>query len=1131
MTSYWPRIAVFIGILAILSSMVVVGRAQQSPAPRVWSIAPESSASGTVTFTVTFNEAVDGVNTQDFRVLESQDASISNVRAGANTSIYLVDVSYGQSVSEIVLVLIDDDSIVNEAGIPLGGQGVSNGNAVSSAFSQPNVDNPQQAILFDDPSSILINVGSSSSMALNAHGMPVISYFDTTNRDLKLAICNDNRCTSPTIRTVDSTGDVGYFSSVAITSDNKPVISYFDDTFFDLKLLVCTDATCTSSMKTTVDVTGDVGNFNALTLNSNDIPIISYHDYSNRNLKLAICNDLACANPTISVIASTGITGEDNSIDITSDDRPVLSYYDWTLGALRMAVCSNPACDSYTISTIDSNGDPGRGVGKHTSIQLTSSDIPVISYHDSTNSNLKLAVCNSIVCDTPTLRTLDSTGSVGYYTSVGLTSSNIPIISYYDYTNTNLKSITCDNTSCSSYTTNILDTVGSVGSFTAIKISDNNIPFISYYDESNGNLNLHVGASQSAIDNGQPNTFTKSFPVNNATNQSTSVSLLWQYSTGATEYEYCIATSAADCTTWVSTGTSTSVSLTGLTPETTYYWQVRATNSAGTTIANTNTPWRFAVHTPRVASDGIWAGSYNDIQLTRTNTPVVSLVADDNIQLIICDTLACRDPIVRIIADEGYSTSLVLTNTDIPIISYYDNLQSDLHLAICNDADCDNPTITVVDNSANAVGWESSLALTSTGIPVISYADTSDNKLKLAICNSLTCTAPTIRDIDTTGIVGSQTELVLTSTNIPIISYYDATNTNLKLAVCDNTSCASPTLSVIDSTGMVGLYASMAITSDDIPVMSYNDFTAGELILAMCDNTACANPTIRTLESGVIASGWDNSLALTSDNLPVISYYNDISGDLSLIYCHTRNCGSHDTQLLDSIGIVGEYNTLALTSNDIPVIAYADSTNGNLKLDVAADTIYSGEPVDFVMTAPGNSTTITTSSVIIAWNAVAGATSYEYCIAQSVAICTTWISTGTATTTTVASLAHNTTYYWQVRATNAAGSTLANSGTPWRFFVALPPNTFAKSAPANNATRQKTNVTLTWAASTRATSYEYCIALTTATCTTWKSTGAARTVTVTGLAKNKAYFWQVRAKNAGGTTTATGPTWKFTTAP
>jgi hypothetical protein len=108
---------------------------------------------------------------------------------------------------------------------------------------------------------------------------------------------------------------------------------------------------------------------------------------------------------------------------------------------------------------------------------------------------------------------------------------------------------------------------------------------------------------------------------------------------------------------------------------------------------------------------------------------------------------------------------------------------------------------------------------------------------------------------------------------------------------------------------------------------------------------------------------------------------------------------------------------------------------------------------------------------------------------------------------------------------------LADSDAYHSFTVTLLPTSFAKSSPANNSTKQSTSVTLTWAASTYATSYEYCIALTTAACTTWKSTGTARTATVTGLTKNKAYYWQVRAKNAGGTTLSATTYWKFTTAP
>ncbi len=118
-----------------------------------------------------------------------------------------------------------------------------------------------------------------------------------------------------------------------------------------------------------------------------------------------------------------------------------------------------------------------------------------------------------------------------------------------------------------------------------------------------------------------------------------------------------------------------------------------------------------------------------------------------------------------------------------------------------------------------------------------------------------------------------------------------------------------------------------------------------------------------------------------------------------------------------------------------------------------------------------------------------------------------------------------------MRAINTDGNAVADSGTSWQFDVFLPPVSFAKTAPRNNATKQKTSVKLSWAASTRATSYEYCIALSKAACKTWKKTGTARTVTVKGLKAGTSYYWQVRARNGAGTTLSASTFWKFTTAP
>ncbi|MBE0683455.1 MAG: metallophosphoesterase, partial [Anaerolineales bacterium] len=84
-----------------------------------------------------------------------------------------------------------------------------------------------------------------------------------------------------------------------------------------------------------------------------------------------------------------------------------------------------------------------------------------------------------------------------------------------------------------------------------------------------------------------PAAFNKSAPTNGTTNQSTSPTLSWAASTGATSYEYCYDTSNDNaCSTWASNGTATSKALSGLNAATTYYWHVRAVNTVGTTYAD-----------------------------------------------------------------------------------------------------------------------------------------------------------------------------------------------------------------------------------------------------------------------------------------------------------------------------------------------------------------------------------------------------------------------------------------------------------------------------------------------------------------------------------------------------------------
>ncbi len=189
--------------------------------------------------------------------------------------------------------------------------------------------------------------------------------------------------------TVDSDGNVGYDTSIAIGDNGYPVISYWDSTNADLKVAACTTADCTGTPTvTTVDSDGNVGWFTSIAIGDSGNPVISYYDFTNQVLKVAACTAADCSGtPTVTTVDSDGIVGRHTSIAIANDGNPVISYYDDTNDALKVAACTTTDCTgTSTITTVDSTGD----VGRYTSIAIGDNGYPVISYRDSTNTALKV---------------------------------------------------------------------------------------------------------------------------------------------------------------------------------------------------------------------------------------------------------------------------------------------------------------------------------------------------------------------------------------------------------------------------------------------------------------------------------------------------------------------------------------------------------------------------------------------------------------------------------------------------------------------------------------------------------------------------------------------------------------------
>jgi len=336
------------------------------------------------------------------------------------------------------------------------------------------------------------DVGEFTSLQLDSAGHPVISYYDEINGDLKLAVCSTPTCSASNIMTiVDAPGNVGEFSSLQLNSAGNPVISYYDGTNGDLKLAVCKDPSCTANTTlTTIDSSDNVGKFTSLKLNSAGHPVISYYDVTNGYLKVAICQDPTCSvNNTITTVDTAGDVGEYNSLQLRSDGHPVISYYDTMNGDLKLVACGNPTCSaSNVITTIDTNGR----VGLYTSLQLDNNSNPVISYYRDITDDLKLVACGNSVCNTSNIiTTIDAAEKVGQFTSLQLNSDGYPVISYYDTSNYDLKLAVCGDRTCSaSNSLTAIDTGGRVGEHSSLQLDSNGVAVISYYDFLNKNLKL-----------------------------------------------------------------------------------------------------------------------------------------------------------------------------------------------------------------------------------------------------------------------------------------------------------------------------------------------------------------------------------------------------------------------------------------------------------------------------------------------------------------------------------------------------------------------------------------------------------------------------------------------------------------
>jgi hypothetical protein len=134
-------------------------------------------------------------------------------------------------------------------------------------------------------------------------------------------------------------------------------------------------------------------------------------------------------------------------------------------------------------------------------------------------------------------------------------------------------------------------------------------------------------------------------------------------------------------------------------------------------------------------------------------------------------------------------------------------------------------------------------------------------------------------------------------------------------------------------TDSIGYATAIAVGSDALPVVAYYNATADSVRVLKCGNAACTSGNTDSLLEITGVAAPEISVAIPADNLPIISYHRALDSSLRLAKCGNASCSSGNTiTTVDSAGTVGRYSSVVIPPDGRPAISYADTTNSTLKM-------------------------------------------------------------------------------------------------------------------------------------------------------------------------------------------------------
>jgi hypothetical protein len=272
----------------------------------------------------------------------------------------------------------------------------------------------------------------------------------------------------------------------------------------------------------------------------------------------------------------------------------------------------------------------------------------------------------------------------------------------------------------------------------------------------------------------------------------------------------------------------------------------------------------------------------------------------------------------------------------------------------CSNRPCTAATATTLD-AAVTVGTKTDVTIGSDGLPTIVYEDISRpgwSVVKLAHCLDVTCTGATVTAVDTVpaNLIGRRRVAAATSrvTGHTYLAFVagatggiDLPGNELKVTACLDPACTDRSTHLADrplpGESRTGTDVSLAIGRDDLPLLSYR--AHDDLVVSRCVNVRCSGVTRTVVDNpGAVGS---SSLAVGSDGLGVVAYY-DVGNDrLKIAHCADPACGDASTVTVPTDSVFDP--SIAIGADGLPLVASDDESG--VSLTRCGDVACSAPPV------------------------------------------------------------------------------------------------------------------------------------------------------------------------------------------